>query len=145
MAVAVFSSVVARAENEQQKQERTRLKQEVKEEVKQQIKEMGMPLFTGDIWQQAPQDDKVAFVWGICHVVTLEKALMEKLPSLKVKNFSAKAAEGLTGLKINDIVNAVDECYASDPAKIDVPVVKVIWDELIKPKLKTGIAGYPLQ
>lgn len=58
---------------------------------------MGMQLLTGDIWQQAPPDDKVAFVWGVCHVITLENALMKKLPSLKVDNFSAKAAEGLAG------------------------------------------------
>lgn len=145
IAIVDFPSGIAGAEKEQQKQERERLKQEVKEGVKQQIEEMGMPLFTGDIWQQASQDDKVAFVWGICHVVTLEQALMEKLPSLKVENFSAKAAEGLTGLKINDVVSAIDKYYASDITKIDVPVVKVIWDTLIIPKLKTGIAGYPLK
>lgn len=138
-------SAMVLAETDQQQQEREQLRQELKEEVKKQIEGMGMQLLTGNIWQQAPPDDKVAFVWGLCHVITLEQALMQKLPSLKVENFSAKAAEGLAGLKINDIVDALDEYYASNPAKIDLPVVKVIWDQLILPKLKTGIAGYPLQ
>ncbi len=143
--VAGFASGVLRAEAEQQKQEREQLRKEVQEKVKKQSEEMGMQMLTGDIWQTAPRDDKVSFVWGICHVVTIEQALMQKLPSLKVENFSAKVAEGLAGLKINDIVRTVDEYYAADPSKIDVPVVKVMWDRLIKPQLKTGIAGYPLQ
>ncbi len=112
MLVACFTSGVSQAGAEQQKQEREQLKKEVQEEVKKQIEEMGMQMLTGDIWQKAPQDDKVAFVWGICHVVTIEQVLMKEFPSLKVENFSAKAAEGLAGLKINDIVrNSEDEQY----------------------------------
>ena len=145
MVVASCLSGFSHADAAEQEQERQQLKQELKKEVKKQIEEMGMQLLTGDIWQQAPPDDKVAFVWGICHVVTLEQALMTKLPSLKVENFSAKASEGLAGLKINDIVKAVDDYYVANPSKLETPVVKVIWDELILPQLKTGIGGYPLQ
>lgn len=145
MIVASCLSGFLRAEAAEQKQERQELKQEVKKEVKQQMEEMGMQLLTGDIWQQALPDDKVAFVWGVCHVITLENALMKKLPSLKVDNFSAKAAEGLAGLKINDIVKAVDDYYVANPTKLETPVVKVLWEKLIVPKLKTGITGYPLQ
>ena len=129
----------------EQQQDREVLKKEVKKEVKQQMEEMGMQLLTGDAWQQASPESKVAFVWGMCHVVTLEKALMKKLPSLKAENFSAKAAEGLTGLKINDIVQAVDDFYSANPSKIETPVVKVMWEKLIVPQLKTGITDYPLQ
>ncbi len=143
--VAGFASGVLRAEAEQQKQEREQLRKEVKEEVRKQIEKMGMQILTGDIWQKAPQDDKVSFVWGVCHVVTIEQALMKEFPSLKVENFSAKAAEGLVGLKINDIVREVDEYYVENPSKLETPVVTVIWDRLIKPKLKTGIAGKPLE
>jgi len=143
--VAGFASGVLRAEAEQQKQEREQVKKEVKEEVKKQVEEMGMQIVTGDIWQKAPPDDKVSFVWGVCHVVTIEQALMKEFPSLKVENFSAKASEGLAGLKINDIVRGVDEYYVENPSQLATPVVMVIWDRLIKPKLKTGIAGNPLE
>lgn len=143
--VAGFASVVWRAGAEQQDPERERVRQEVKEEIKKQIEDMGMQMLTGDIWQKAPPDDKVAFVWGLCHVVTIEHALMKKLPSLNVENFSAKAAEGLADLTINDIVRGVDEYYMANPSKLETPVIMVMWEKLIKPKLKTGIAGYPLQ
>ena len=145
MVVATCLSGFLGAKAAEQQQDREALKQEVKEEVKKEMEGMGMQLLTGDVWQQAAPDDKIAFVWGVCHVVTLEKALMQKLPSLKVDNFSAKAAEGLAGLKINDIVKAVDDFYVANPSKLETPVVKVMWEKLIVPQLKTGITGYPLQ
>ena len=145
IALSFLAPGVARPQSEQQKQEREQLKKEVKEEIKKEFEEAGMPMCTGSIWQNATPENKVAFVWGIAHVLTVEKVLAQKLPSLKVENFSAKAAEGLAGLKINDIVSGVDEYYTANPTQIEVPVVQVIWDALIKPRLKTGIAGYPLQ
>jgi hypothetical protein len=141
MAVACCSLSAARAETEEQKKEKAQFSADVDK----QLDEMGMPLLTGIAWQKATQAEKIGFVWGICHVITIEKILAEKLPSLKVQNFSAKAAEGLAGAKINDIVLAVDGYYAANPTQLDVPVIRVIWDTLVKPQLKTGIAGHPLQ
>jgi hypothetical protein len=143
--VAGFASGVLRAETEQQTEEREQSRKEMMEKVEKKIEKMGMQLLTGEIWQKASPAEKVSFVWGICHVVAIEQALMKEFPSLKVENFSAKAAEGLVGLKINDIVRGVDEYYVENPSKLETPVVLVIWDRLIKPKLKTGIAGNPLE
>ena len=88
---------------------------------------------------------KLLLCGGVCHVVTIEKALMEILPSLRVENFSAKVSKGLAGMKINEIVSAVDDYYAANPSKLEVPVIQVIWDTQVKPKLKTNIGGYPLE
>lgn len=143
--IATYIAGFSGPEAAEQPQDREVLKKEIKNEVKQQMEGMGMQLLAGDLWQKASRESKVAFVWGICHVVTLEQALMKKLPSLKVENFSAKVAEGLVGLKINDIVKAVDDFYVTNPSKLDTPVVKVMWEKLIIPQLKTGITGYPLQ
>ena len=132
---------VCMAETEQQKQERA----QVREEVKKELNEMGMPVLTGSVWQKATQSEKVTFIWGVCQVVTIEKILAQKFPSLKAEDFSAKIAEGMAGLKINDIVSSVDDYYTKNPAQIEKPVIGVIWDGLVKPKLKTGIAGHPLK
>jgi hypothetical protein len=125
------------AETEDQKQ--------VQENLKKQFSDMGMPVLTGATWQKATHDEKVAFVWGFCHVVTIEQALMGTFPQLKVDNFSAKVVEGMAGTKMKDIVLKVDEYYAANPTQIEVPVVQVMWDTVIKPNLKTGVAGRPLQ
>jgi len=139
--VAGFIPDVARAQTEQQKQERA----QVKDDVNKQLEEMGMPICTGTEWQKATQTEKVAFVWGVCHVVTIEKILAQKFPSLKAEDFSTKVAEGMAGMKINDIVRTVDEYYAANQTQMGKPVVGVIWDAIVKPRLKTGIAGHPLQ
>jgi hypothetical protein len=123
----------------------TEEQKKVKENVSKQFSDMGMKLLTGTIWQKATQDEKVAFVWGFCHVVTIEQGLMETFPQLKVENFSAKVVEGMAGTKMKDIVLKVDEYYAANPTQIEVSVVRVMWDMVIKPNLKTGVAGRPLQ
>jgi len=137
MLLAGMARTALAAETEEQKQAR--------ENFKKQLSDMGMPVLTGTTWQKATQHEKVAFVWGFCHVVTIEQALMETFPQLKVKNFSAKVVEGMAGTKMNEIVRRVDEYYAANPTQIEVPAVRVMWDTVIKPNLKTGVAGRPLQ
>jgi hypothetical protein len=141
VAVSGLALCVVQAETEQQQQERAQIKEDVKKE----LDDMGMPVFTGSVWQKATQSEKVAFIWGVCQVVTIEKILAQKFPSLKAEDFSAKVAEGMAGMKINDIVRSVDDYYAANPAQIEKPVIGVIWDGLVKPRLKTGIAGHPLK
>src|SRR5512139_4026618 len=137
MLLAGIPRTALTAETEEQKK--------VKENVSKQFSDMGVKLLTGTIWQKATQDEKVAFVWGFCHVVTIEQGLMETFPQLKVENFSAKVVEGMAGMKMNDIVRKVDEYYAANPTQLDTAVVRVMWDTVIKPNLKTGVAGRPLQ
>ena len=109
------------------------------------IEGFSAPLLNGDLWQGMDQNSKVAFIWGAGHVVAIEKELAARYPELKVENFSAKVAEGIVGVPMNDVVVHVDAFYKANPDKLDVPVMRVIWDTLIKPKLKRGIAGRPLQ
>ena len=123
----------------------TEAQKQLRENVNQQLAAKGIKLLTGTIWQKASQDEKVAFVWGFCHVVIIEEALMDVYPQLKVENFSAKVAEGMTGVKMNDIVRKIDEYYAAHPGDFEEPVIRVMWETLIKPNLKTGVAGQPLQ
>jgi len=137
MLLAGSARTALAAENEALKQ--------LRETVNKQLAEMGIKLLNGTIWQKASQDEKVAFLWGFCHVVTIEQALMSQYPQLKVENFSAKVVEGMAGMKLNEIARKVDEYYAANPGDIEVSVVRIMWDTVIKPNLKTGIAGRPLQ
>ena len=121
-------------------------KKEFREAVQQKLESsIGMPLFKGDVWQKATQDEKVSFIWGICHIVSIEHELMVKFPELKLENFSAKVAEGMADVPINNIVRKIDEYYAANPTQLDTSVVRVMWDTMVKPNIKTGIAGRPLQ
>ncbi len=49
--------------------------------------EQYMPLLKGTQWQQIEPDAKVAFIWGVAHVVLIEKILMDEFPELKRESF----------------------------------------------------------
>ncbi|UFS69221.1 hypothetical protein LPW11_15105 [Geomonas sp. RF6] len=105
---------------------------------------MEMPVLTGQLWQKMSSDSKTAFIWGIGHVVTVEKHVVQKHPELKRSDFTEKLSEGLTGVPMDSIVQGIDNYYRNHPQNLDTPVMKVIWREMVKPKLKQGIADQPV-
>ncbi len=104
----------------------------------------GMPLLRGDVWLKMDHDSKIAFIWGMGHVMTIEQELASKHPELKADDFSAKGVEAMSSMSINDVVAKVDSFYQANPDKAEIPVMRVVWDNVIKPNIKTGIAGRPL-
>ena len=109
--------------------------------------DIGMPILAGDLWQKMTHDDKVAFIWGCWHVVSIEHYLMDKYPQLKTDDFSAKVVEAThkAPKTANDIVALIDGFYKDHPDDVEKPVMGVLWDEWIKPNITTGIAGRPLK
>ena len=110
-------------------------------------KDIGLPILDGDLWQKMTQDDKIAFVWGFWTVVSIEHYLMDKYPDLRKENFSAKVIDA-THKKTktaNEVVALIDTYYKANPDEIEKPVAGVLWDEMIKPNITTGIAGRPLK
>jgi hypothetical protein len=105
---------------------------------------LGMPVLKGDVWQVMSHDSKIAFIWGFGHVVSIEQHLMEKFPELKRDSFVTKVVEGMADIPMETVITRVNEYYQANPQKIEAPVTNVIWDLMIKPNIKTGIAGRPL-
>ncbi|MEN6440876.1 MAG: hypothetical protein ABFD97_20070 [Syntrophobacter sp.] len=105
---------------------------------------LGMPILTGELWQKMTHDSKVAFIWGFGHAVTIEHHVMEKYPELKRDSFAPKVVEGMANIPMNEVVARVDKYYSANPDQIKEPVTKVIWVTMIKPNIKTGIAGRAL-
>jgi hypothetical protein len=107
--------------------------------------EVKAPLLTGITWVKMSQDQKAAYIWGVGDVIDLEQEIMEIHPELKRESFVTKAVEGIGDVLINEIVATVDSFYKGNPDQANLSVIRVIWDTMIKPNLKTGIAGKPLQ
>src|ERR1035437_5897438 len=57
-----------------------------------------MPVLTGEQWQTLLPATKIAFIWGVGHVVTIEEHVVQRHPELKRPDFTAKLAEGLRGV-----------------------------------------------
>lgn len=104
-----------------------------------------VPVLCGDLWTTASQDSKVAYVWGLCSWIEVERIAMNMVPEIKVRNVSAVAAEALANVPMNDIVRVVDDFYRADPGHLKVPVLRIIWDMMVLPKVKAGVAGQPLE
>jgi hypothetical protein len=111
-----------------------------------------MPLLKGEQWQKLDSNSKVAFIWGVAHVILIENILMEEIPELRRENFSAKVVEARrarvsagTAMTINQVISTIDQYYKDHPDKLEMPVLGVIWDVGVKPNLKTGIGGRPLK
>lgn len=102
-----------------------------------------MPVLTGETWQTLQPEAKITFVWGIGHVVTIEENVIQRHPDLKRQGFAAKLAEGLRGVPMETIIKDIDGYYLSNPDDRDLPVMRVIWTQIVRPKLKTGIADQP--
>lgn len=107
--------------------------------------EIKAPLLTGLTWVTMSQDQKAAYIWGAGDIIDLEQEIMEVYPELKRESFVAKAVEGIGDVQINEIVSNVDTFYQAHPDQANLSVIRVIWDTMIKPNIKTGIAGKPLQ
>ena len=103
-----------------------------------------MPVMTGEQWQALHPDAKTAFIWGIGHVVTIEEHVLLRHPDLKKEGFVSKLAIGLRGVPMATIIQTIDNFYLKYPDDLNLPVMRVIWGQLVKPKLKTGIADRPL-
>jgi hypothetical protein len=111
-----------------------------------------MPLLKGEQWQKMDSNAKVAFLWGVAHVILLEQELMKEIPELRRESFSAKVVEARaarvkagTAMTINEVVSEVDQYYKEHPDQLGTPVLGVLWNVGVRPYLKTGIAGRPLK
>ena len=111
-----------------------------------------MPLLKGEQWLKMDSNAKVAFIWGVAHVILLENVLMEEIPILKTENFSAKITEARIArikagktMTINEVISSLDQYYKEHPDHLETPVLGVMWNVGIKPYLKTGVGGRPLK
>ncbi len=105
-----------------------------------------MPVLKGDQWLTMDDNAKVAFIWGAGHVVIIEEVIMEKHPDQKRDTFVTKVVEATSNspMTMSQMAAMVDKFYQDNPDKTDTPVMMVIWDMMVKPNIKTGIAGKPL-
>ena len=109
--------------------------------------EREMPVLKGDTWLVMDENAKIAFIWGVGHVVTIEQVIMETYPDQKRDTFVVKVVEASNAspATMTQVAAAIDKFYTENPDKLDTPVMAVIWDTMVKPNITTGIAGQPLK
>jgi hypothetical protein len=108
--------------------------------------ESEMPVLKGETWMVMDENAKIAFIWGVGHVVVIEEVLMEKYPEQKRDTFVTKVVEASDSspATMAQVAAAIDKFYTENPDKLDTPVMAVIWETMVKPNISSGIAGQPL-
>jgi len=104
-----------------------------------------MPVLNGESWQTLQPDTKIAFIWGIGHVVTVEEHVIQRHPELQRSGFVSKLAEGLRGVPMSSIIEQIDSYYRQNPDDLDLPVMRVMWSQIVRPKLKAGVGDVPFK
>ena len=94
------------------------------------------PDVDGKVWMSSTEQEKRAFLFGAGSAVVLEYHLRDKHseePSRFVKGW----VDGLKDMSWSELANRLDSYYKNNPDKMDRHVFAVIWQEIIKPALKS--------
>jgi hypothetical protein len=97
---------------------------------------------TGRQWTTATEQEKKAFLYGLGTMIQLEHELARQQnapadrPSL-VPTF----IRGLERTNLVGVLRFVDDFFARNPARLDRPVVDVIWRDLVLPEVQQAQAG----
>ncbi len=103
--------------------------------------EQEMPVLKGDTWIKMSNDEKISFIWGAGHIVSIEEVLARDNPELKKSNaFVNKIMEAHNNapMTMSELAQHVDDYYQQNPDKLDKPVIEIIWYETVVPRLSTN-------
>ena len=86
----------------------------------------------GNMWLKSSQETRKVFLVGAGNMVALENAYARKkgTPAPTVGTMAAKAVEGMS---LDDLSNRITQWYEATPDRRDVPVMGVLWLDIIKP------------
>ena len=94
-----------------------------------------MLLLDGETWQQLSPDSKLAFVWGMAHVIEFERNLAEESWDPDAKSFVPHFVKGLKGKTLNDVVIEIDNYYLVSTDRLGDPVMKAVVHTVVLPAL----------
>jgi hypothetical protein len=94
-----------------------------------------MLLLDGETWQQLSPDSKLAFVWGMAHVIEFERHLAEESWDPDAKSFVPHFVKGLKGKTLNDVVIEIDNYYLVSTDRLGHPVMKAVVHTVVLPAL----------
>lgn len=90
---------------------------------------------TGREWNSATEREKKAFLYGMGTMIQLEHELARQqgVPETRT-SLVPTFVRGLERTNLVGVMRFVDDYFARNPARLDRPVVDVIWRELVVPE-----------
>ena len=92
-------------------------------------------LADGNDWKMSSDSERNAYLVGISNMISVGNAYdIKKVPGVD-GTFMRQAHQGLSGTTIPEAIQRVDAWYRSNPDRLDVPVLSVLWIDIVRPKL----------
>jgi hypothetical protein len=91
-------------------------------------------LADGNDWNTSSENERKAYLVGISNMISVGNAYdIKKIPG-EDRTFMRQAYLGLGRTTIPEAIQHIDAWYRSNPERLDVPVLSVLWIDIVKPK-----------
>jgi hypothetical protein len=97
-----------------------------------------VPIVDGILWMQSSGMEKRSYIIGAGNFIAMEYAYQSKSeqPPTPYQSSVPDFFRHTDDVTLDEVIEAADGWYKSHPDEMDTPVLTVIWDTLVKPKLK---------
>jgi hypothetical protein len=92
-------------------------------------------LADGNDWDKSTDSERGAYLVGISNMISVGNAYDTKKVPGEDKTFMRQAYKGLSDTTIPEAIRRVDAWYRANPGRLDVPVLSVLWIDIVKPRL----------
>jgi hypothetical protein len=93
-------------------------------------------LADGNDWKNSSQPERAAYLIGISNMISVGNAYDQRKVPGEDKTFMRQAARGLAGTTVAEAVRRVNAWYAANPDRKNVPVLSVLWLDIVKPRIQ---------
>ena len=90
----------------------------------------------GEMWSSSAPEVRKAFLVGAGNMMALETAYAKK-KGTPIPQASARTTTAISGLTLDQISDRITKWYETNPGRRDMPVMGVIWVDMVEPKAVT--------
>lgn len=95
-----------------------------------------VPLITGEHWTKSTEQSKRVYLIGIANVIQVDTAYHASSPPPDAQSIVPRMAKGLKGHTLDTVREGLDRWYATNPGRLQRPVLETIWFEMVVPGLQ---------
>lgn len=92
-------------------------------------------LADGNDWKSSTETERAVYLVGISNMISVGNAYDQRKVPGQDKTFMRQAARGLSGTTVPEAMRRVDAWYAANPNQLDVPILSVLWIDVVKPRI----------
>ena len=97
------------------------------------------PVVTLQRWQNAQENERYSFLVGFATMMEIEHSWQGEKPLPYKQSLISCWYEGLKGMTYKELYDRIEAYIAAHPGDMDLPLPRVIWFEVVQPKVAAKI------